>query len=464
MDRLRVFENNNLSKNTFVGSIAFDVLSKYRKLTWRTNDSKKDEGDGQELFYQRHINDAKTKKIVEYIYDNLADLTISEKKSNNGIIALFPTAIIVSLEADMVDYNSEDDHKKINKEKEKKADEDKIIMLLKDEIGWYFYIPTDYGKNIFIVDGQHRIVGIESFRKKYPDLRGTMSKLKLPITILLNYGLYEQAQVFANVNFEQKPVNRSLYYDIFGAMPGVRNKITFSHFLAKYLNQDEDSVLRGMIKMLGNEKDGIISQAFMVQNLIKLTKNDGKIFNFYFKKYKKGNDDIFEIVLRILKIYFSEIKKNFIKYYPVYNDDGLYYRSEYKSILFKTTGVGALLRLLNDFDKEAKMFSDNINYLNKYFSKTLSLISDSEAKELFSGDGDYAGGSGGGQQLKLYHRLKAIIDLKTNLVGEIRDGEKIIDARKTTTGDRERVEIIKQSSTESIPIEELETFKENLKK
>ena len=57
-----------------------------------------------------------------------------------------------------------------------------------------------------------------------------------------------------------------------------------------------------------------------------LINREDKVFYPYFYKYSKGNDDAFESVLNILKIYFNVIKSTFIKYSPIKHGDGSYYR------------------------------------------------------------------------------------------------------------------------------------------
>lgn len=80
-----------------------------------------------------------------------------------------------------------------------------------------------------IVDGQHRFAAMMSLQDKHERiLEGNDEKLKkisekiltqikaykFNCTVLLNFDLWDQAQLFANVNFNQKQVNKSLYYDI----------------------------------------------------------------------------------------------------------------------------------------------------------------------------------------------------------------------------------------------------------
>src|SRR5690606_14988011 len=118
-------------------------------------------------------------------------------------------------------------------------------------------------KNTLIVDGQHRLaamlklyedassdkirIGRYSLQQKYPDLtnnivQNRLTSFELNCTLLIGFDLWEQGKVFADVNFNQKPVNKSLYYDIFGSYPDPdKNDIFLAHMLALHLNNNEDS-------------------------------------------------------------------------------------------------------------------------------------------------------------------------------------------------------------------------------
>lgn len=80
--------------------------------------------------------------------------------------------------------------------------------------------------------------------------------------ILVNYDLWEQSQVFINVNFKQKPVNKSLYYEVFGseyqdqANDPKRNVIYHAHTLVRRMNEYIVTIY------LDNEDDSGMSYSF----------------------------------------------------------------------------------------------------------------------------------------------------------------------------------------------------------
>lgn len=63
-----------------------------------------------------------------------------------------------------------------------------------------------------IIDGQHRIAGIKAAIDENPD----MEHLQLPVAIYENLNTTECANIFLSINTEQRPVPRSLVFDLYG--------------------------------------------------------------------------------------------------------------------------------------------------------------------------------------------------------------------------------------------------------
>ncbi len=425
MKKINILKNNSIFSNTFVANINFFDLQKIAKLTVREDDNKKDS-------YQRRINPDRTKKIVKYIERSLFVEGEDKLMDKSDIVSLFPSALIVAFDSEIIET-----------ENEQSLDN---LTIRKNGDSYELLIPEKMeNKPVLIVDGQHRYVGVSDFFEKYPNLKNSLV-IEFPVTILLNYDYYQQSGVFANVNFNQKQVNRSLYYDIFGEMPEDKNDITFVHFLSKYLNNDEDSPFKGMIKMLGDEKFGIITQSFISECIMPLVKKNG-IFYKYFYEYKEGNNgkESFNFVLDCIKDFFNIIKENFIDLVPKKNIIGYYVRQEYKSIVFKTTGIGALFRLLNYIGIDNKSNKVYIKYLKE--------------ENIFN-DPVYTQGAGKGMQDKLFKRIKDIIDYKKDVVGKMFDNSIINDIKLKDINGRLMNEISMENGTKTlINNEELEIIK-----
>jgi DGQHR domain-containing protein len=184
------------------------------------------------LYYQRPVNIDRVKKLKKHIAANLLD----ESKRDTDV--LFPSSMILSMD--------------INFELQEEGQGIVDIVLPKEK------------DSCLIVDGQHRMKG---FKMLYDELTTNEEIAKLKIlddfkfncTILINYDLWEQAKIFANVNFNQKPVDRSLYYDIFGEIKeeskdDEKNSLYIAHELGKYLNQSNDSPIRGFVKNYCSQK------------------------------------------------------------------------------------------------------------------------------------------------------------------------------------------------------------------
>ena len=137
-------------------------------------------------------------KVDAYIESFIRQCILSEKLGYS-ITALFPTSLILAV--------NEDDGNEV------KRSEDLCQVELRD--------------NIFIVDGQHRMMAMKSLYEKLRKqislseddqiILNYLQSYKFNCVLLVNYDLWEQGQVFVNVNFKQKPVNKSLYYEVFGS-------------------------------------------------------------------------------------------------------------------------------------------------------------------------------------------------------------------------------------------------------
>ncbi len=371
--------NKETVKSTFVGVIKYSVLKGVVKLTAR-----EESGGGDNNFFQRKTDEEKIKKIVKFIEDGL----LNDDKKNKPLV-LFPTAMILSFDFSEEEYKTYE-----------------IFLTNKNETN-YVEIPDECHAKMLIVDGQHRFVGVQKFYEKHPDYLNKVD-IEFVATFLNGYDLYEQARVFANVNFEQKPVKKDLYYDIFGSLPGVRNELTFTHFTIKKLNEDEDSPLRGIVKILG-VGDGIISQAYLFKEIMILLK-PRKVFGVYFSRYTEddGKEDYKRVPL-LLKMYFTMIKKHFMEYWPIQDPKSMqYHQQDYKSILLKTTGLGALIKLFDYLANDSLHLSDE--KIMEKVQNSLLLIDKEKAKRLFSKQGDY--GRSGGLQNKLFNEIKELIKEK----------------------------------------------------
>ena len=343
-------------------------------------------------YYQRRVDSKRSNDIKEFIRKS-----ILLERNGSQLATLFPTSMIIALSVD-------DDGETGNK------------MGVNDDGS----CDMELNSNVFIVDGQHRMMGMI---KLYDELNGLvvkteedeyvfdyLSNYKFNCTILVNYDLWEQGQVFVNVNFKQKPVNKSLYYEIFGSeyreneTDWERNKIYLAHKMALYLNEHHASPFFKRIKMLGTGS-GYVSQAFVVESLQRHFKRGGL---WYFDPDVTSSFNGKGYYATELLSFFVAIKQLFPKYWP--HED-----SKKGTIICKTTGFGAWVRflgmmredndtlLLKQLRESAEKEEVCIPYLEQVKKRLAPLQKYGEA--LFGKESEFNYSSGQGAESKLYKKM-----------------------------------------------------------
>ena len=199
-----------------------------------------------------------------------------------------------------------------------------------------------------VIDGQHRIAGLESFSGENFDI---------PVTIFLGADIADQAHIFSTVNLEQTKVSKNLVYDLY-ELARTRSPQKAAHNIAVTLDRDESSALHKRIKRLGMATAGRdfepISQATFVEGLLAHITHDAKGDRDLLLRNKQpekaGGDEIYKLVFRNMFIdgkeldildvvysYFNAVQK---RWPDAWNDRGR------GAVLNRTNGVRALLRFL----------------------------------------------------------------------------------------------------------------------
>ena len=98
-----------------------------------------------------------------------------------------------------------------------------------------------------IIDGQHRVEGIKAAIKAKPAL----GKLEIPVAFYQNLSTQECADIFLSINTEQKPVQRSLVFDLYNvASPHVVDPAAVrARDIASRLNDQEESPFKELIRL-----------------------------------------------------------------------------------------------------------------------------------------------------------------------------------------------------------------------
>ena len=391
-------QHKNSFTKEYAGFVNFKEIEPYLRFTSRNHNT--EDKNNHNTLYQRMLDESRVRNIQKFLDNHYSDEDTSK-------ILPFPTPVTLSIESEFIETDPEGYFKK---------NSDTASVIYKDQL----YINPDMKKSILIVDGQHRLAGIKEFTKN--NLLASSQEIYIYLTLLINYDLSMQAKVFANINFQVKPVNKSLYYDIFGSLPDEYNELTFAHILVKRINKDED--IGGLIKMLGTGS-GTVSLAFMVETIVdeltEINKRSGEkqalydICQLYMKdqeKFKKKYGKLGKLFIEYFKIIKDELPDTF----PKKESNGEYKSSSYDAILMKTTGVFSLLKLLNRIDikgiLEANQTDDEMkkSFVEK-LHPILTILKENE-KDFFSKDSQFASGGGKSLQQKLYKAIEGKINEK----------------------------------------------------
>lgn len=408
----------------FAGKMKFGELNQIYKLTERKesivdpfgNTVINFEESSQE--FQRQLSQKKLGEIQTYLREEM------QQREEGKSLAMFPSSLILYNRA----YEPDDFGSGNVLNNENGINENLILKNYSNTIDCCFYIVDDKKPDVYklyiprnkgitlIVDGQHRFIGTQRF---YNSLKGKVREevegFEFIVTYLVGFDLYEVGQIFATVNFNQKPVNRSLYYDIFGSAPQtdregkLQNDIRLAHDLALHLNNSESSPIRNMIKLLGKGY-GLFSQAFFVDKMIRYVFKS-KIWDAFIVDYLKGGNE-YIVIAAFMKDYFTALNEAYPEAWPekVLREDKLVYSSySYEYILCKTTGLGAYFRLIRYI--YPIVAHDPSNFKNNILD-IFHKLKKGEAEVLFAKSGDFGGAGSEGLQDKLFKHLFSIYELK----------------------------------------------------
>lgn len=295
------------------------------------------------LGIQRPLDNKRVDQISTYV--NLVD-------------ASFPSSVIIAIEDDYVSYDDETGMMTIRN-----------FRLGEDEPS------TAIRRTARVIDGQHRIAGLEEF---------TGEDFDLSATIFVGADISDQAHIFATVNLEQTKVNKSLVYDLY-ELSRSRSPQKTCHNIVVALDRDPDSPFYKRIKRLGLATEGRvfepITQSTLVDGLIDYISADprgdrdkilrGRALD------KASGDELFRRPLRNLFVagdemaiiqlvynYFDAVRKR----WPVaWEERGQGF------MLNRTNGVRALLRYFRFAYAHVAAPGDMVS-VDKFLDRTLRQI------------------------------------------------------------------------------------------
>jgi DGQHR domain-containing protein len=124
-----------------------------------------------------------------------------------------------------------------------------------------------------VIDGQHRLAGLEEAMKA----KSAIGEQRALVSLCLGLTTKQAATIFLNINSEQKPVPRSLIYDLFGIVEDDINlEINRANDIAHELNDNNESPYYNYIKFPGTPRGaGLIDLSTVVSSLKKHLSMDG---------------------------------------------------------------------------------------------------------------------------------------------------------------------------------------------
>lgn len=369
MEKLNLIEVEQPIGTFYLGKIDSKILVNYS----RVNPRDKDNG------IQRQYSIKRVKEIANYCKD--PDAT-------------FPTPIIVSIttekildEINTVDFSEEkvEDIKKsiIRSELIKKTNDGISIDLS----------GLKTGQKVFeIIDGQHRVLGIEEAQN---------FSCQLVVVLMIDLTEEEKAYIFSTINSNQTKVDKSLIYDLFD-LSKTRSPFKTAHYIARNMNTETNSPFKNKLKMLGKKEyqESTLSQGTFVFGILKLISKDPKDDTIKLKnneplqnypKYPLRSLFINEqdhLILKILTDYFNAVKEVFPE--------------EWKnntSVLTKTTGYLGLIILFKEL-LEIGLHKNDISF-NFFWNVFIKIKKGLDKEGLSLNSSDFPAGAQGQNKLAL---------------------------------------------------------------
>ncbi|MDD3937979.1 DGQHR domain-containing protein [Rhodoferax sp.] len=185
------------------------------------------------LGIQRPLNKKRVEELGQYV---------------NTVDASFPTAVILAVEERCASFNKDTGELTFRNDLAPDGDAEPIL----------------YRQIAKVLDGQHRIAGLEHYSGENFDVN---------VSIFVDIELEDQAYIFSVVNLAQTKVNRSLAYDLF-ELAKARSPQKTSHNIAVALDRHKDSPMYRRIKRLGTATEGrvneVLTQAGVVEAVLPL--------------------------------------------------------------------------------------------------------------------------------------------------------------------------------------------------
>lgn len=391
-----------------IAKFSIKQIFTFTKYTTRILNSFDD--DGTPLYneeIQREIEPSRVKKIADFLIEDPE--------------ATFPTNLVLHIPKEVIEEQKE--HKNF------------VEITLKDRV-FDELRKTSGDVYITIIDGQHRIKGIEIaldrikgeietltktlrtggktdsdfLKKKLKDRTERLKDLEdieLVVSFFIDKTIEYQAMIFSTINRTQKRVSQSLVYDLFGLNTNDSPHKTAIQVIIS-LNGHKNSPFHKRIKFYGgnysSENSPPLSQATMAKSIVNLISENlreserdryrsrkellersaGSNKYLPFRKYYANNKD--NVISDIMFYWFSAIGNTFKDEYGnslwKIGDSG-----KPTNILHTTVGYDSLLKILVEILQEQNTEIFNTAYFEKYLSKCNTLKLENTIRYPFNNKG-----------------------------------------------------------------------------
>ena len=371
---IKGFPVSQNGQDFIIGKVSIEYLLKFTRYTERLITGF---DENEKPIYNNHVQ----RKVEKARVSKIADFLINDPE------AMFPTNIVLNIPTVAI--------------AEQRGGNDQVEIIFDDEV----VRQIEQAKNgvsdtdvyVTIIDGQHRIRGIEEAidrLKKIAEnnelMRNRLNSLlniELVVSFFIDKSLEYQAMIFSTINRTQKKVSQDLVSSLFGlTTEDTPYKTALEVVLA--LNAHPSSPFYRRIKLYGGEYSKKtfsppLSQATMIKNIVKyisvslreadndryrkrkeLLKNDSGKYLPFRRFYAEDRDDM---ISNCIYYFFNSIKRTLGGYWDY---DGV---SKPNNILQSTVGFEALFRIMSKI-MEANNISDfNKDTFDKFIIKLRNL-------------------------------------------------------------------------------------------
>ena len=373
---IKGFPVSQNGQDFIIGKAPIGEVLKYTRYTERLIIAYDDE---EKPIYNEHVQ----RKVDSSRTRQIANFLLNDKE------AIFPTNIVLDIPINIIESQEE---------------KDGIISLtLIDNVAEQIEKAKRDGNDnadifVTIIDGQHRIRGIEvaieelvkrinkasnsEERERLTIQLDNLLRMELVVSFFIDKDLEFQAMTFSTINRTQRRVSQDLVYELFGLTSEDSPQKTALE-VALALNAHPKSPFYRRIKLYGGTytKDDSrpLSQAAMIKSIIKgictsvqsaeteryqkrrAFKNTNSSKNLPFRQFYADDRD--DLISDCMFYFFNSVRKELGLYWDY---DG---QTKPQNILQSTVGYEALMSLLAEIIQKDKISSFDKNTFDQYVAK-----------------------------------------------------------------------------------------------